>query len=188
MTKLVDAATAASVELQPFERGRTSLLAAPIAIAPGIHVVLELFDKQDGAARQPAEFTTFDRQLVSAAADFGAEMLRQALAERQMHQVLFDAIGAALGAGDSIAQSLRTNPAHEREHPPPADVLHQLRESLRANPVSTLEPSQTVELAETVRVLAMRHGDIAIRHCTRLIRDLNALLDAIAGTGGSGRE
>ena len=32
--------------LQPFEKNRRSLLAAPLAVAPGIHVVLELFDKQ----------------------------------------------------------------------------------------------------------------------------------------------
>ena len=34
-------------------------------------------------------------------------MLRQALAERQTHQVLFDAVAAALGASDSVAESLR---------------------------------------------------------------------------------
>jgi ActR/RegA family two-component response regulator len=188
MTQLDDAATTASVELQPFERGHVSLLAAPIAIAPGVHVVLELFDKQGGGANRPAEFTTADRQLVAAAAGFGAEMLRQALAERQMHQVLFDAIGAALGASDSIAQTLRSVPAHEREKPPPANVLDKLRESLRASSVSGLEPSQTVELAEAVRVLAVRHGEAAVRHCARLIRDVGALLDALAGTGGPGRE
>src|SRR6516164_8828669 len=38
--------SAGALELQPFERGRRSLLAAPMSVAPGVQVVLELFDKQ----------------------------------------------------------------------------------------------------------------------------------------------
>jgi two-component system nitrogen regulation response regulator NtrX len=91
--------TAGALELQPFERGRRSLLAAPMSVAPGVQVVLELFDKE-GA------FTEEDRHLVGAAADFGVEMLRQALAQRQTHQVLFDAVEAALGASESVVESL----------------------------------------------------------------------------------
>ena len=85
-------------ELQPFERGRRSLLAAPLSVAAGRA-------SGAGAVRQAARrsFTEADRRLVAAAADFGAEMLRQALAERQTHQVLFDAVGAALGASESVA-------------------------------------------------------------------------------------
>jgi two-component system, NtrC family, nitrogen regulation response regulator NtrX len=187
MTRLDDGVAGSSVDLQPFERGRQSLLAAPIAIAPGMHVVLELFDKQGDGSPKPVEFTAEDRKLAAAAADFGAEMLRQALAQRQMHQVLFDAIGAALGASESVAQTLRTNPAQERQRPPPQAVLDQLRESLSTNPGSTLDAGQTLQLAEAVRLLAVRHGETAVRHCTRLIHNLCELLDSVSGTGRSGR-
>ena len=37
--------SAGNLELQPFERGRRSLLAAPLSVAPGLQAVLELFDK-----------------------------------------------------------------------------------------------------------------------------------------------
>src|SRR5439155_25156557 len=36
-----------TVELQAFERNRTSLLAAPLLVGTGIHAIIELFDKQD---------------------------------------------------------------------------------------------------------------------------------------------
>src|SRR5262245_48180790 len=58
MTDLDRTAAAGGVELQPFERGRRSLLAAPLTVAPGIHVVLELLDKDAGG------FTAEDRRLV----------------------------------------------------------------------------------------------------------------------------
>ena len=54
-------AAVGSLGLMPFERGRKSMLAAPLRVANGVHVVLELFDKP--------EFTDADRKLVSAAAD-----------------------------------------------------------------------------------------------------------------------
>src|SRR5205823_10379266 len=53
---------AGTVELQPFERGRKSVLATPLSVGPGVHAVLELFDK-------PGGFTAADRQLAAAAAD-----------------------------------------------------------------------------------------------------------------------
>jgi ActR/RegA family two-component response regulator len=167
------AETPGSLELQPFERGRRSLLAAPISVSAGVQVVLELFDK-------PGEFTDADRRLVAAAADFGAEMLRQALAERQAHQVLLGAVGAALGASESVAQSLRGGAARAEE-PPPAAVMDQLREGLSASPAPAADAGETLRLAEAVRVLALRHGPAAVRHCTRLVEDVRALLDEITG-------
>ena len=60
-------------------------------------MVLELFDK-------PAPgFTDDDRRLVAAAAEVGAELLRQALAERQTHRLLFDAVEAALEGERHVA-------------------------------------------------------------------------------------
>jgi ActR/RegA family two-component response regulator len=164
--------SAGTVDLQPFERGRRSLLAAPMSVAPGVQVVLELFDKGDG-------FTEDDRRLVAATAEFGAEMLRQALAERQTHQVLLDAVGAALGASESVAESLRSRP----EEPPPAAVMEQLREGLSTAPAPAADAGETLRLAEAVRVLALRHGPAAVRHCTRLVENIRALLDETTGTG-----
>src|SRR5262245_12029514 len=65
-------------DLQSFERDRTSLLAAAMSVAPGVQVVLELFDKPSAEG-----FGEGDRKLVAAATEFGAELLRNALAERQ---------------------------------------------------------------------------------------------------------
>jgi ActR/RegA family two-component response regulator len=171
-----------SIELQPFERGRHSLLAAPLMVAPGIQVVLELFDKHAGPAGKAGEgFTAEDQRLVAAAAEFGTEMLRQALAERQMHQVLLDAVAAALGASDSVANSLRGTAAERLEEPAPAAVLNRLREGLSAAPGAAVDADETLRLAEAVRVLALRHGSPAVRHCIRLVEGLRELLDVVAG-------
>ena len=168
-----------AVDLQPFEKGRHSLLAAPMAVAPGTQVVIELFDKQQGKS----VFTAEDRKLIAAAAELGAEMLRQALAERQTHQVLFKAVEAALGASDSVAESLRAGSG--REEPPPAEVMDRLREGLRATSGSPADAAETLRLIEAVRVLALRHGQPAVNHCIRLVEDLCVLLDGVTGTGES---
>jgi ActR/RegA family two-component response regulator len=176
------AAASGTVELQPFEKGRASLLAAPLAIAPGVHVVLELFDKQ-GAGREGAAFTDEDQRLVRAAADFGAELLRHALAQRQTHQVLIDAVAAALGASESVTQSLRGSPAERLEQPPPVAVMDRLREGLSAAAGGAGGADATLRLAEAVRVLALRHGTPAVEHCTRLVESLRELLDQVSGAG-----
>ena len=179
MERLDQAASAGTLELQAFERGRRSLLAAPLSVALGLQAVLELFDKANGG------FTDADRQLVAAAADFGTEMLRQALSERQMHRVLFDAIEAALSASDSMAQSLDdrrdAGPTAPRpEDPPPAAVLQRLREEL-SHGGDALDADSTLRLAESIRVLAVRHGPSAVHHCIRLVESLRQLLDEMSG-------
>jgi ActR/RegA family two-component response regulator len=177
LSRLDQSAASGSFELQPFERGCQSLLAAPMAVAPGIQVVLELLDKQNGG------FTGDDQRLVAAAADFGAEMLRQALAERQTHQVLFAAVDAALGAGDSVAESLRGSPGFRQEEPPPAEVLDRLRKGLAANLGGPVDAEETLRLAESVRVLALRHGPAAVKHCIRLVESVREMLDAVTADG-----
>jgi two-component system nitrogen regulation response regulator NtrX len=181
MERLDQAASAGNLELQPFERGRSSLLAAPLNIAPGLQAVLELFDKQpSGGSPAPCVgFTEPDRQLVAAAADFGTDMLRQALADRQMHRVLFDAVEAALSASDSMAQSL-DGAAPRPEDPPPAAVLQRLREGLDDG-TDALDADATLRLAESIRVLAIRHGSSAVDHCIRLVESLRQLLDDLSG-------
>jgi len=174
---------AGSVELQPFERNRKSLLAAPMSVAPGIHAVLELFDKQ--RATPPgaeAAFDDADRRLVGAAADLGAEMLRQALAERQAQTVLFDAVEAALGASESVAQSLHGSAAGRQEEPPPLAVMDRLRQGLSATATAAMDADETLRLAEAIRILALRHGPPAVEHCRRLVESLRTLLDTATGT------
>src|SRR5439155_11748374 len=165
-----------SVELQPFERGRRSLLAVPMTVTPAVHVVWELFDKMGGSG-----FTQEDQHLVATAADLGTEMLRQAMGDRQMHRVLFDAVEAALGAGDSVVESLRSTAAERMEQPPPRPVLDSLKESLGDSPGALVEPEETVKLAEAIRVLALRHGAQAVRHCLVLVQNLRSLLDSVGG-------
>ncbi len=178
MDRLDQAASAGNLELQVFERGRRSLLAAPLSIAPGLQAVLELFDKQPGPGRESG-FVESDRQLASAAADFGTEMLRQALAERQMHRVLFDAVEAALGASDSMVESLDgTSP--RPEDPPPSAVLERMREGLDAGG-DIVDADATLRLAEAIRVLAVRHGPPAVAHCIRLVEGVRQLLDEMIG-------
>jgi ActR/RegA family two-component response regulator len=175
MNNLAQLGAAGTLELQPFEKNRRSLLAAPLAVAPGIHVVLELFDKQTANG-----FGDDDQRLVRAAADFGAEMLRQALGQRQTHQVLLDAVGAALGATASITQSLAGSTERRMEEPPPRAVLDQLREGLRSTAAGS-HAAETLRLAEAIRVLAVRHGAPALEHCIRLVDSLRSLLDSVTG-------
>jgi ActR/RegA family two-component response regulator len=177
--RLDQASATGSLELQPFEHGRQTLLAAPMAVAPGIQAVLELFDKEPAGSGNVTAFNAADQRLVAAAADFGAEMLRQALAERQMHQVLFDAVETALGASDSVTQSLGRSSSERRDEPPPAVVLDRLREGLGANPAAAMDAEETLRLAEAVRVLAVRHGPAAVRHCIGLVENLRELLDKL---------
>jgi two-component system nitrogen regulation response regulator NtrX len=147
-------------------------------------VVIELFDKQgQRGGLETSGFNSDDNVLVRAAADFGAEMLRQALSQRQMHQLLLDAVGAALGASASVTESLRTTAEQRREEPPPAAVLDQLRAGLCASPTAPAGADDTLRLVEAIRVLALRHGPGALQHCTRLVHSTRALLDAVAGTG-----
>lgn len=167
-------------DLQTFERGRHSLLAAPLQVAPGYQVVVELFDKRDGA------FEEADRRVVQAAAVLGAEVLRQFLAQRHTSRMLLEAVRAALGAGDSLAQSLRAGSAPRADQPPSAAVLEQLRRSLQANPTTVTGADEALRLAEAVRVLAVRHGPAAVHYCTRLIEGVRDLLEAVTGPGEGG--
>jgi CheY-like chemotaxis protein len=186
MDRLDRAAGEGAVELQSFERGRRNVLAAPLDVAPGVQVVLELFDKHD-AGGSLAPFTDADRQLVRASVTFAAELLRQALAERQTHRILFDAVAAALRAGDEVAHALRSPALASPSDPPPREVLEQLHAGLEAGAAGAIDATATLRLAEAIRVLALRYGTRAVEHCTRLVEDLRRLLDDVAGTGEEGQ-
>lgn len=166
----------AGLEWHPFERDHRSLLAAPLAVAPGIHVVLELFDKQgDGA------FTPDDAQLVSSAAEFAADVFRQSLAERQTHHLLFEAVAAALRASESVTEALRGTATERSQAPPPEAVLDQLRAGLQTSTSDPGTADATLRLAEAIRVLALRHGAVAVEHCILLVDSLRSLLDTATG-------
>ncbi|MGL6076199.1 MAG: response regulator [Fimbriiglobus sp.] len=158
------------MDLMPFEVGRKSILAAPVRVGTGTHVVLELFDKP--------EFTDEDRRLVAVASDLGAELLRQALAERQSHSLLFDAVAAALQASDEISRSL--TPASENAASVAA--LERLKVGLAADPNALMDPDTGLKLIEAVRQLAIRHGTPAVDHCVVLVENLRKLLDGLTGT------
>lgn len=165
-----DAAADGGVELLDFEKGRASILAAPLQVGPGTSVVIELFDK-------PAPgFTPADRQLVAAAAEVGADLIRQALAERQTHQLLFDAVEAALKATAGVTDVIGDPP----DAPPPA-VMERLREGLAGDANAVADPETTLRLVEAVRGLAIRHGPAAVEHCVRVVTDVRKLLDGITG-------
>jgi DNA-binding response OmpR family regulator len=182
MTDLEKGNGTGMMKLQPFEKGRYSVLAAPLAVAPGINVVLELFDKQMASGEpDPAGFSDRDAQLVRDAGEFGAEMLRQALAHRQTHQVLLDAVAAALQASESLTQKLRGGAAAQEVQPPPDAVLEQIRQGLTRTETRTMDPEDSVRLAEAIRVLAVRHGKPAVQHCIQLVENLRALLDQVGG-------
>jgi len=165
---LRDPGLAGAVELQPFEQQRRHVLAAPIQVAATTLVVIELFDKVNG---QP--FADEDRRLVTAAADFGAELLRQALSEGQTRRTLLNAVEAALKASDSLTLPNVLEP----EAPPPAVVLDRLKEGLSASGTSLLDPDTSLRLAEGIRVLALRHGPAAVKHCLAMVEGLRKLLD-----------
>ena len=143
--------------MQPFEKGRSCLLAAPLPVGSGLQAVLELFDK-------PGGFGEADRQLAGAAADFATELLRHALAERQTQRVLFDAVAAALETSDALSGSLGGPPAQVSDPAPPA-LLDRLREGLSGG-AEEVDAAETVPLAEAIRALAVRHGPAALRHCS----------------------
>jgi two-component system nitrogen regulation response regulator NtrX len=166
----LDPATLGPLELLPFEAGRKSILAAPLTVGTGTTVVLELFDK-------PAPgFTDNDRRFVAAAADVGSDLLRQALAERQSHRLLFDAVDAALKATEGMSDVLEA-PA---DAPPPA-VIERLKQGLAGDANAIADPETTLRLVEAVRSLAVRHGPAAVEHCVKTVNDLRKFLDGVTG-------
>lgn len=169
MTDFSPAAVGA-VDLLPFEQNRRSILAVPLRVGAGTHVVLELFDKP--------QFTDDDRRLAAAAADIGAELLRQALAERQTSRLLADAVEAALEAGDEVSRAI-SDPTPDA--PPPA-VLATLKAGLAADANAVTDADTGLRLVQAVRALAVRHGPPAVDHCVRLVEDLKDLLDDLTGT------
>jgi ActR/RegA family two-component response regulator len=167
-----------TVELQPFERGRRAVLAAPLPVTPNLQAVIELFDKQAPGADG---FSQEDQRLLQTAAGFGTDLLRQALASRQTNEMLLEAVAAALGASDHVTKTLTGSPVPPQQQPPPAQVLDQMREALSSTGRTPINPDDSLRLAEAIRVLALSHGRPAVQYCTRLVESLRELLDQATG-------
>jgi len=167
----LQANSAGSVELQSFEKTHRNLLAVPMSVSAGTHVVIELFDKANG-------FNADDQHAARSAAELGTELLRQALGQRQTHQLLFDAVAAAMKASDQMAASLHGASTPEK---PPELVLEQLRAGLKNTSEDAALAEISLRLAEAIRQLAARHGQPAIEHCLILIEQVRVLLDRATG-------
>ncbi|MSU78406.1 MAG: response regulator [Gemmataceae bacterium] len=154
-----------SVELQSFEREHRNVLAVPMTVAAGSQVVAELFDKVTG-------FTADDQRIARSAADLGAELLRQALGQKQAHQMLFDAVAAALKMSDQMTASMKGQSSAA-----PSAVLDQLRAGLAGASGDPATADATLQLADAIRTLATKYGQPAVNHCLKLIRDVQTLLD-----------
>ncbi|HZZ78293.1 MAG TPA: response regulator [Gemmataceae bacterium] len=165
------AVPAGSVELQIFEKAHRNLLAVPMNIATGTQVVIELFDKETG-------FTADDQHVARSAANLGIELMRQALGQRQTHQLLFDAVAAALKASEQMAASLHGSKNAEK---PPELVLQQLRAGLKSTSEDAAVAEASLRLAEAIRVLASKHGQPALEHCLALVERVQELLDQTTG-------
>jgi DNA-binding response OmpR family regulator len=162
--------TPGAMELQPFERGHRNLLAVPMTISGGTHVIVELFDKTGG-------FTADDQHVARSAADLGTELLRQALGQRRTHQLLFDAVAAALKASEQMTASLQGAPSVA----PPAQVLDQLRAGLQNQQEDSAAAEASLQLAEAIRVLALKHGQPALEHCLEMVQHVQTLLNRATG-------
>lgn len=158
-----DLGSLGTVQLQPFEQNHAALLAAPVPVAEGTHVVIELFDK-------PGGFTGDDRRHLAGTAEFCVEILRQTLAERQTQRLLIGAVEAALTASETAAGGGGPEGL-------PAEVMDRLKTGLDQSATRVADGETSLELAEAIRDLAVRHGAGAVRHCLRLVGTVRALLD-----------
>jgi ActR/RegA family two-component response regulator len=152
------------ITLQPFERNRESILAAPLAVASGVVAIIELFDK-------PGGFTAADKRVVRAGVGVGTELLRQSFAERQSQRILIETVEAALGASESLAATMQSGNAGAGTL-----ALNSLRENLQKQLGPGVESEEMLQLLQAVRDLALTHGAGAIRHALRIVESTAALL------------
>jgi len=155
-----------AVALYPFEKNRKSILAVPMNFGPSAHAVLEVFDK-------PA-FTDADRRAMTSVAEIGADLLRQAMAERHTQRMLFDAVDAALKAGDTVAASFHSGGT-------PDAVRDRIRSGLAVEGQSPAEAEIGLKLIEAVRELAAKYGQPAIDHGLRSLESTRRLLEETQG-------
>lgn len=169
-------------EWQPFEKGRKTLLAAPLKIGSAMQAVIELFDKQDASGTIVASgFTESDRCLVRDSATLASALLRQTFSQRQNNQLLLNAVTSALKTSDSLAQPLKGTVQERMATPLPDDILVQFRKGLASTGVSPKASEEMVQLAEAIRVLGLRYGAAGLRHSRVVIDQVRELLDEVQG-------
>jgi ActR/RegA family two-component response regulator len=156
-----------NVGLQPFENQHSNMLAIPLEIAAGHLAVLELFDR-------PGGFDTAVQNQAAAVGALAAEVLREAVAEREGSRLLLQALTQARDVGEEVRQALR--PAEAA----PPEVRARLEATLAHRPDAPIDPVPTLRLADAIRRLAAVYGSPAVEHCTQLVEGLNALLDEVA--------
>jgi hypothetical protein len=111
-------------------------------------------------------------------------MLRQSVAESEAHRLLAAGLEAALEASTSITETLAQptgEPSPARAAPPPAPVLDRLRQGLHQAALTGRAGDQSLELAELIRELSVRHGPDALRHALDVLRSLDRLLRRATG-------
>ncbi len=162
--------------LQPFERNRQNILAAPLAVATGVSAVIELFDK-------PGGFTAADKRVVRAGMGVGTELLRQSFAERQSQRMLIETVEAALGASESLAATMQSGSVFAASGTAGAEALNSLRENLQRQLDPGVESDDVLRLLQAVREMSATHGAAALRHALQVIESTSALLahDAVEG-------
>jgi ActR/RegA family two-component response regulator len=165
------------VVLQSFERQRQNILAAPITVGPGIQAIIELFDK-------PGGFVPADKRAVRAGVAVGAELLRQAFAERQNQRILIDAVQAALGASESLTASMQQGAEVSSTQAPSTVALDSLRENLQKQLGPGIYSEEVLHLLQAVRDLALAHGAAALRHCLQIIESTATFLGEVGATEG----
>ena len=70
------------------------------------------------------------------------------------------------------------------EDPLPPSVMDRLKAGLDDSAGAIVDSETSLQLAEAVRELAVRHGPAAVRHCVRLVRSVKDMLDETAGLTG----
>jgi two-component system, NtrC family, nitrogen regulation response regulator NtrX len=157
------------ISLQPFERHRQNILAAPLTVASGVSAIIELFDK-------PGGFTAADKRIARAGADVGTELLRQSFAERQSQRLLIETVEAALGASESLAATMQSGSPSAGGGAAGAEALNSLRENLQKQLAPGVESDEVVRLLQAIRAMAATHGAAAIRHALRVVDSTSTLL------------
>jgi hypothetical protein len=115
------------------------------------------------------------QQQAGALGALAAEVLRQAIAERETSRLLLDALLQARRIGQEVRESLRTPESNATP-----EVRARLEATLAHRPDAPIDPAPTLRLAEAIRRLAATYGTPAVDHCTRLVEGLHILLREVA--------
>lgn len=180
------------VALLPFESQAAYSIGVPLVQLATLQAVAELVGRPvegqgDRAQALPA---------VRSAAPLVADLLKQALAQRDAQRMLLDALEAALAAGQAVlapgGTPGDTEPSASQTIPHPTDgsaewqaALARLKQSLHETPLAEAATEEVLEAAQALQALARNYGPSALRFAVGLLRELMRLLDETAGTEGS---